>query len=130
MQRISEPQMVEALTWMSASPWPGTGTGTSRISTVLLPGRKAASMVLGIMTFSPCPDLSGPILLSRRYLAVHVPQIFPGLILLPEEDMPFNQAAVAVDGGDGIHLRGGERITGDALLKTRSSVPLRRSTAC
>src|ERR1035441_944843 len=45
MQRISEPQMVEAFTRKSTSPCPGAGTGTVRISTVELPGRNAAVMV-------------------------------------------------------------------------------------
>jgi hypothetical protein len=52
MQRISEPQMVEALTRNRTSPWPGVGTGTVRISTVELPGKNAAVIVSFI--FSPC----------------------------------------------------------------------------
>ena len=34
------------------SPWPGSGTGTVRISTVELPGRKAAVIVACIGSFS------------------------------------------------------------------------------
>jgi hypothetical protein len=36
---MSDPQMVEAFTAISTSPWPGAGTATLRISTVLFPGR-------------------------------------------------------------------------------------------
>jgi hypothetical protein len=54
MHRISEPQIVEAFTRSSTSPCPGTGTGTVRISTVLLPGRKAAVIVSFIALHSPC----------------------------------------------------------------------------
>ena len=32
------------------------------------------------------------------------------LAVFPEEDLAFDQAAVAVDFGDGLHLRGGERV--------------------
>jgi hypothetical protein len=53
MQRISEPQMVEAFTRNRTSPWPGVGTGTVRISTVELPGKNAAVIVVFIFLFSP-----------------------------------------------------------------------------
>jgi hypothetical protein len=39
MQRMSDPQMVEAFMRSSTSPCPGSGTATSRSSTVLLPGK-------------------------------------------------------------------------------------------
>ena len=74
----------------STSPWPGSGTGTSRNSTVLLPGRNAPVM-LGFTPFA-------------------VPEIFPGLVLLPQKDLAFDQAAVAIDGRDLAHLVIGERI--------------------
>jgi hypothetical protein len=45
MQRISEPQIVEAFMRNSTSPWPGVGTGTVRISTVEFPGKYAAVIV-------------------------------------------------------------------------------------
>jgi hypothetical protein len=48
MARISEPQMVEALTPIRTSPCLGSGTGTVLISTVLFPGRNAAFMVFDI----------------------------------------------------------------------------------
>jgi hypothetical protein len=38
--------MVEAFTWTRTSPGPGTGTDTLFISTVLLPGKYAALMVV------------------------------------------------------------------------------------
>src|ERR1035441_4098626 len=44
MQRMSEPQMVDAFMRSSTSPWPGAGTATSCNSTVLLPGRNAPFM--------------------------------------------------------------------------------------
>ena len=41
--------------------------------------------------------------------SVEVPEIFPGLVLFPEEHLPFDEAAVPVDGGDGRHIGGGQR---------------------
>jgi len=41
MQRMSDPQMVEAFMRSSTSPWPSSGTGAARSSTVLLPGKYA-----------------------------------------------------------------------------------------
>jgi hypothetical protein len=38
--------MVEAFTWTRTSPGPGAGPGTLFISTVLLPGKYAAFMVV------------------------------------------------------------------------------------
>ena len=35
--------------------------------------------------------------LRRRDLAVYVPQIFPGLVVLPKKDLTFDQAAIAID---------------------------------
>jgi hypothetical protein len=52
MQRISEPQMVEAFTRIKTSPWPELGTGTARISTVLLPGKNAACITFSIFPIS------------------------------------------------------------------------------
>jgi hypothetical protein len=54
MARISEPQIVEALTSIRTSPWPGSGTGTVLNSTVLFPGRKAAFIVFDIWPISSC----------------------------------------------------------------------------
>ena len=56
---------------------PGSGTGTSRSSTVLLPGRYAPLIVLSLFR-----SLAR---LRRRDLAIQVPQIFPGLVLLSTE---------------------------------------------
>jgi hypothetical protein len=64
MQRISEPQMVEALMRSKTSPWPGTGTGTVRISTVELPGRNAAvivSFIFFISVFSSVSRAATPV---------------------------------------------------------------------
>jgi hypothetical protein len=52
MQRMSDPQIVDALTAMSTSPWPGSGTGTVLVSTVLFPGRNAAIIVFDIRSIS------------------------------------------------------------------------------
>src|SRR5580658_7568809 len=46
MQRISDPQIVDAFTRSSTSPCPGAGTGTLRICTVESPGKNAAIMLL------------------------------------------------------------------------------------
>ena len=46
MHRMSEPQIVDACTASRTSPWPGVGMGTLFISTVLLPGRYAALIVV------------------------------------------------------------------------------------
>src|ERR1035437_3654040 len=45
MHRMSEPQMVEALTSSKTCPLPGAGIGTSLSSTVLFPGKYAALII-------------------------------------------------------------------------------------
>src|ERR1700691_1105577 len=114
MQRMSEPQIVEAFTRSKASPWPGDGTGTVRNSTVEFPGRYAAVIVAFISLFpvafftrSTCAE---PIL-CRSYLSMNVPQIFPGLAVLPEKHLTFDQAAVAVDSCNLPHLFFAQRFT-------------------
>src|SRR5579862_6897667 len=99
MQRMSEPQMVDAFMRRRTSPCPGTGTGTSRNSVVLLPGRKAPSIVSGMSCLLNDANRS-----VRRDFAVEIPQILPSPGGLPEEDLAFDQAAIAVDGGDGAHV--------------------------
>ena len=59
MQRISLPQMVEAIVFTSTWPWLGVGMGNSRSSTVLLPGKIA------------------PIIVSAMNLSSYIPQIEP-----------------------------------------------------
>jgi hypothetical protein len=49
MQRMSEPQIVDAFTRIRTSPCCGDGTGTVRISTELFPGKNAASIVFSII---------------------------------------------------------------------------------
>jgi hypothetical protein len=49
MQRMSEPQIVDAFTRIRTSPCCGDGTGTVRISTELFPGRNAASIVFSMI---------------------------------------------------------------------------------
>src|ERR1035438_10580977 len=82
MQRMSEPQIVDAFMRSSTSPWPGTGTSTSFSSTVLLPGRYAPFMF----------DRSLRILLFDR--SIQIPEIFPGLVLFPQKDLPLDEAAI------------------------------------
>src|ERR1035441_1723931 len=97
MQRMSEPQMVDAFMRSSTSPWPGTGTSTSFSSTVLLPGRYAPFMF----------DRSLRILLFDR--SIQIPEIFPGLVLFPQKDLPLDEPAILVDAGDGGHVGIGQR---------------------
>src|ERR1035437_10306734 len=97
MQRMSEPQMVEAFMRSSTSPWPGTGTATSFSSTVQLPGRYAPFIF----------DRSLGILLFDR--SIQIPEIFPGLVLFPQEDLPLDQAAILVDARDSCHIGIGQR---------------------
>src|SRR5213082_645796 len=118
MQRISEPQIVEALTSISTSPWRGTGTGTLRNSTVLLPGRKAAFMLAcicltrfpaGAAPIAPGPPSSG------SDLPVEVPEVFPRLAVLPEEHLTLDQSAIAIHRPNGLHVLRGQRLTEHGL---------------
>jgi hypothetical protein len=73
MQRMSEPQMVEAFTRIKTSPCPGLGTGTVRISTVLFPGRNAACIVFCMLLISLGSRLqsnSANILIRNKILVV------------------------------------------------------------
>src|ERR1035438_9761769 len=103
MQRISEPQMVDAVMRSSTSPWPGAGTDTSFNSTVLLPGRNAPFIF----------DRSLRISWSDH--SIQIPEIFPGLVLFPQKDLPLDEAAVLIDTRDGGHIRIGQRRADHAL---------------
>src|SRR5947209_13498803 len=106
MQRISDPQMVHAFMRSRTSPCRGCGTATSLRKAVLSPGRNAPCMVWVI----------GSSWSSRwRYHAVRVPQILPALAGLPEEHLPFDEAAVAVDTADLFHFLIGKRVGDDTL---------------
>ena len=96
----------------STSPWPGAGTGTVRISTVELPGRNAAVIVLSWLSspFMIGLQLPAAPTLRRRNLSVHVPELFPGLPVLPQKHLALDQAAIAVDAGNRPHLFVGQRI--------------------
>jgi hypothetical protein len=48
--------------------------------------------------------------LRRGDFAAYVPKIFPGLALFPQKDLAFDQAAIAIDVGNGAHLLIGERV--------------------
>src|SRR4051794_9532705 len=52
---------------------------------------------------------------GRRDLAVYIPQIFPGLIVLPQKHLPLNQAAIAVDLPNRHHFVVSQRVRGHAL---------------
>src|ERR1039458_1514705 len=52
---------------------------------------------------------------------IQIPKIFPGLVLFPQKDLPFDEAAILVDAGDGRHIRIGER-RADHALKIRQVV--------
>src|ERR1039457_4241362 len=100
---MSEPQMVDAFMRSSTSPWPGTGTATSFTSTVLLPGRYAPFIF----------DRSLGILLLDH--SIQIPEIFPGLVLFPQKDLPLDEPAILVDVRDGGHIGIGQRRAHHAL---------------
>src|ERR1035438_9013533 len=89
--------MVDAFMRSSTSPWPGTGTATSFSSTVLLPGKYAPFMF----------DRSLRILLFNR--SIQIPEILPGLVLFPQEDLPLDEAAIPIDASDSGHIDIGQR---------------------
>src|ERR1035437_1837089 len=102
MQRMSEPQIVDAFTRIRPSPCCGDGTDTIRISTELFPGRNAASIVFFIIQspllqewnqFPACRLGT----LSWSDFSVQIPQVFPFLPLFPEEDLPLDEAAISVE---------------------------------
>jgi hypothetical protein len=109
--------MVEAFTRSRTSPCPAAGTGAVRNSTVLSPGKKAAVIVSFMQFFSVIDGRTRVVSAAsgRRDLLVDIPEIFPALVRLPEEDLPLDQAAVAVDACDLMHLFIGQRIAGGAL---------------
>ena len=72
------------------SPWPGSGTGDLAQFTVLLPGKIGAP--------SSCFDRS-----------VQIPKVFPVLVCFPQKYLPFNQPAVPIDAGNGVHIRLAQR---------------------
>src|ERR1035438_3638867 len=114
--------MVEALTSIRTSPWPSTGTGTLLISTVLFPGRNAAFIILDILSYLlvrlkvTCfalrtqGALTGLNCLCRSNDAVDVPKVFPRLIVLPKEHLSLDEAAVAVQLLDCVHILLAERL--------------------
>src|ERR1039458_5485036 len=109
MQRMSEPQIVDAFTRIRTSPCCGDGTGTVRISTELFPDRNAASIVFSIIQSPllqewnqfPACRLGA---LSWSDFTVQIPQVFPFLPLFPEEDLPLDKAAIPVERSDLTHL--------------------------
>src|ERR1035437_9246924 len=112
MQRMSEPQMVEAFMRSSTSPWPGAGTATSFSSTVLLPGRNAPFMFDRSFRIS---WFDHSIRISWFDRSIRIPEIFPGLVLFPYKDLPFAEPAILVDARDGGHVPFGERRADHAL---------------
>ena len=59
------------------------------------------------------PGRNAPVIVCDH--SIQVPEIFPGLVLFPQEDLPFDEAAVPVDARDGGHIRGGQRRADHAL---------------
>src|ERR1700731_2430382 len=96
MQRISEPQIVEAFTLSKTSPCPGRGVGRVRRSTLRLPGRNAARMLCSMVFANPNS--------GRGYLTIRVPEVLPGLSILPEKHLTLDQPTIAVDGADFMHF--------------------------
>src|SRR4051794_2728111 len=54
-----------------------------------------------------CPEGMRP---SLRYDSIHVPEIFPRLIVFPEEHLSFDETAVPVDACNGAHVIVGQRL--------------------
>ena len=134
MQRISEPQMVEALTLSRTSPPPGQGVDRVRSSTLSFPGRNAASMLCsiffhgGVHADSSALESVTPAIALRRSgrcdLAIQVPEIFPRLSFFPEKHLAFNQPAIPVNRADFTHLILSQRLAYD---RAGGAVPERHS---
>src|SRR3954452_21498001 len=119
---MSLPQIDEAFILTRTCPWPGSGIGYSLNSTVLFPGRITPGMVwlavAVLMGWSIRQD-------SRRGdLATHIPEVFPGLALFPEEHLALDQPAVLVDRRDLAHVLVGERLADDRLQAGQELRPL------
>jgi len=56
--------------------------------------------------------------LGSRNLAFKVPQVFPGLILLPQEHISLNEATIAINARDSVHFLFRERIGGNGAKIT------------
>src|SRR4051812_35050188 len=101
---MSLPQIDDAFIRTKTCPWPGSGMGDSRNSTVLLPGKITPSMVAVVVLMSCSIRLSFAFKSRRSDLAGHVPQVFPALIVFPQKDLALDQPAVPVDCRDLPHL--------------------------
>src|ERR1019366_5876962 len=104
MHRMSDPQIVEALTRRRTSPWLGMATGYSRSLVVLSPGRTAPCIVVGMALFIAL------FVVGLGGASFHVPKILPALGGLPEENLSLYEPAVAVDSRYQGHLLRCERI--------------------
>src|SRR5271166_1983083 len=51
-------------------------------------------------------------MLRRRDHSVHIPEIFPRLVVLPKEYLALDQAAVAIQLLNGVHILLGQGLTG------------------
>src|SRR5271165_2888740 len=108
MALISLPQIELAFICTTTWPCPGVGTGKSRNSTVLLPGRMAPVIAEGFVLINfPFIDSVGfakrwgpGCRLWRRDLAADVPEIFPVLVVSPQEYLSLDEATVPVDSSD------------------------------
>jgi hypothetical protein len=134
MQRISEPQMVEALTLSRTSQCPGRGVDSVRSSTLSFPGRNAASMLCSIfftVEFTrirvPQQSVTPAIALrqsGRRDLAIQVPEVFPRLSFFPEKHLTFDEPAIPVNCADFTHLILSQRLAYDPLEVAKIMIPV------
>src|SRR5271166_6481202 len=84
-------------------------------SAIALPMPRAAPVMMATLSviFMSASLLASPARVSRRGdFAVDVPQVFPAQPVLPEENRPLDQTAVAVDAGDRLHLLVAQRVLG------------------
>src|SRR5947209_4775263 len=114
MARMSLPQMDDAFIRTRTCPWLGSGTGDSRNSTVLLPGKITPAMLADVVLMICSIRLSLTFMSRRGDLAAQVPQVFPALIVLPEKDLALDQPAVLVNRRDLPHLVFSQRLGYDS----------------
>lgn len=94
-------------------PKPGSGTGKGRSSTVLLPGSTAPSMSTGLAVLAEVFN-APPFDSCWSDDSIFIPQVRPGLVLLPKKDLSFDQAAITIYRCNFFHFRWTERIFHDS----------------
>src|SRR4051794_13685575 len=123
---MSLPQIEDAFIRTRTCPWPGSGMGYSRNSTVLLPGKITPVMVAVAVLMSLLFRLFFSLKSRRSDLAASVPEVFPGLILSPEKDLALDQPAVPVDRRDLAHLIVRERLADNGFQAAQILISLHR----